>query len=444
MNEQDNLFGSIPEGTLVDSGDPFGGGILNLGSVAPSEDPFAEAPTISTQPTPQILSFPESGNAVQRNPPPPTESGSVGTAIESQHETPPAPSNPLLAGMEQAEEQTLKKAAEPVMAQAPVFSYNGSTEDIEDLDQTFDELREAKSTDFPEFDKGDSVSWSVTYGKISKGVTNPKKVKIGAIKREIEGSREFLDALKKSKDKSPKCLVKPRVYMEKKGIASYKGIFPNLEEARQSDKTICLIPARDGKVYELRRGDAGTFLTTTKNAADLDEISAGFIPALPPIPYALFEQIVSLFRSFLFERTAGGPSEALAQVFWDRKRSEYFIHVPTQEVSKAQVVARLDCEALFDTDRYLHYADVHSHNTMEARFSATDDQDERANRVYIVVGRLDKYYPDLSVRICNGGSFLPICPQTVLEPRPKSHVPQDWLDNITVLPFGEKSELMAA
>ena len=64
-----------------------------------------------------------------------------------------------------------------------------------------------------------------------------------------------MDALKKAKDKKPKCIVTPIVKMQKKGVLAangYKGVFSSLDEARTSDKTICFIPARDGQVYERR------------------------------------------------------------------------------------------------------------------------------------------------------------------------------------------------
>ena len=48
---------------------------------------------------------------------------------------------PLLAAMERQEEKDHPKVAEPIFAQLPVFSYNGSEAPIEDTEQTFDELR---------------------------------------------------------------------------------------------------------------------------------------------------------------------------------------------------------------------------------------------------------------------------------------------------------------
>ncbi len=150
-----------------------------------------------------------------------------------------AEDNPRLAAMERQEEKTAPKVAEPIFAQLPVFSYNGSEAPIEDTEQTFDELRLSKLTDFPEFDEAQSLSWKVVYGKIVKEIVLPKKTKIGQIKREIETSKEFINALKKATDKHPKCLVKPSISMQKKGDASaYKGAFLYLSEAQASPKTI--------------------------------------------------------------------------------------------------------------------------------------------------------------------------------------------------------------
>ena len=45
---------------------------------------------------------------------------------------------------------------------------------------------------------------------------------------------------------------------------------------------------------------------------------------------------------------------------------------------------------------------------MPAFFSGTDDRDERATRVYMVVGLLHTVAPQIRTRISVGGSFVPI------------------------------------
>lgn len=346
--------------------------------------------------------------------------------------------NPLMAAINRQEEKNAQKAAEPIFAQLPVFSYNGTDEPIENIGQTFDELRLAKADDFPEFDEAQSLKWNITYGKVSKTVAMPRKTKIGQFKREIESSKDFVTALKKATDKHPKCLVKPVINMQKKGEAGiYKGAFLYLEDARASQKAITFIPGRDGKVYERRTTEAGEFITPTGDSGNitiLDAIRPGFQSSLPRIPYALMEQALGLFRTMLHKGKGRCPTEALAHIYWDKREQRYFIHVPKQAVSRVSVDALLDNEELLDSDRYIHYADLHSHNRMPAVFSRTDDRDERATRVYMVVGRLDRYFPEITVRICNGGHFLEIAPEQVLEMPPVTQFPAEWLESIHTEP----------
>jgi hypothetical protein len=73
--------------------------------------------------------------------------------------------------------------------------------------------------------------------------------------------------------------------------------------------------------------------------------------------------------------------------------------------------------------------DIHSHNRMKAFFSGIDDKDERATRLYTVIGRLDKYFPDIKTRISNGGKFHDIDPIEVLE-FVDSSFPLKWSVNV--------------
>ena len=426
-----NLFGFPGESTSLEAGDIFGdGSFTDLGSADDGENPFAgmtpaEPETAPVQPAPQPEPQPVSTPAAPPAPPVPREQPQTPPAQPTEEEP-----NPLMAAMDLQEQKNARQAAAPVFAQLPVFSYNGNEEPIENTEQTFEELRLAKADDFPEFDEAQSISWSVTYGKITKSVATPRKTRIGDFKREIESSKEFMDALKKSTDKRPKCIVKPTVKMQKKGEGTYKGIFPRMADARASDKTICFIPARDGQVYERRVTGAGEFVTPTSGGTYLDDIRAGFQPALPRIPYALMEQTIALFRYLMDAGEDSRPLEALVHIYWDRVEQEFFIHVPHQYVGKMSVDAVLEDDDLLDDQRYLHYADLHSHNDMPANFSMTDDRDERANRVYMVMGRLDRYFPELSVRVCNGGHFCAIPPEQVLEPVSEGDFPLEWLERI--------------
>lgn len=331
--------------------------------------------------------------------------------------------NPLVEAMEQQEQAG-------IFTKLPVFKYGSAEEPIEDTKQTFEELRAAKEGDFPELEDAKRVTWVVTYGKIVKNVyaADAKKKKIGDFKREIETSKEFTTALKKAKDKSPTCEIKPRVTAQSKGerMPVYKGVFTDIEQADDSGKLICLVPGNDGKVYEIRNEEMGRFITTAGRTDGLSEIRAGFTPALPLIPREMLLQIISFFRSFLRE---DGSFEAIANILWDRCDQTFVVAVPKQSVAHAK--ARSDLSEGFDTERYLHYMDIHSHNVMNAKFSYIDDLDERATRLYAVVGRMDNYFPRVKVRISNGGKFHEIEPDLVFEAF-NSEYPEEWNAQVTI------------
>jgi hypothetical protein len=344
-------------------------------------------------------------------------------------QTPPAPvpadaPNPLLAEMTRQEQTS-------IFAKPPVFEYGSATEEITNPAQTFDQLRAAKADDFPELEDERRVSWGVVYGKITKAINSAeaKSKKIGEVKASIEASKEFIASLKTAKDKSPRCVVKPRVTAQSKGdLPAYKGIFGSLDDALRSDKVISLMPSSDGRFYEMRRTELGTFIAPAP-CRGIQEVKAGFIPALPPVPRELTLEIIGFFRSLV---NGGNSLEAIVNILWDKEREAFCTFVPPQTVSHGSAAAELPKLH----SRYLHYIDVHSHNTMPARFSAVDDADEKATRVYAVFGRLDRFIPEISVRISSGGSFSELDPLTVFEPIGKAY-PESW--NARVMTGGSET-----
>lgn len=336
--------------------------------------------------------------------------------------------NPLEKAMVAAETKEAEEMQQSLFTKLPVFDYAGASESVEDTSKTFEDLRIEKATDFPELDDGKRVSWTVEYGKITKVVSNPKGMTIAKMKSDLETSKEFLDSLKKSKDKEPVCKLKPKVTAQTKGkIPAYKGVFTSMEAAVDSGKVITLFPAKDGKVYEMRQNEMGRFITPTSGNEMLNEVQAGFIPALPPITFEELSSIISFFRSV----ASDGDFEALVNIYWDKEAGEYLIDVPKQTVTPVSVESIVS--AVYDNDRYIHYMDIHSHNKMKAFFSSTDNKDEKATRVYVVIGNIFDYFPEIKARISNGGEFLEIAPGVVFEGL-ENHLcyPHSWNNQIEV------------
>lgn len=417
------------DSTGADQSNPFASPVEDAAPApAPeAQEPPAEPAEPATAPNPAAVSAPtpKEPETPAAPAPKPTAAPPAEKPAPEQPEVSAAAENPIAAAFEQKTAENTKKG---LLEKPPVFYHKGVKEEIEDPSMTFEELRIRKSEDFTDLEEGKRVSWSVEYCGIRKEIKDPKGTTIISVKETIERSHEFLAALKKSKEKDPCCYVKPKVEMKTKGNAAYKGKFGSLEEARASDKVICLIPARDGRIYELRKMEQGEFIAPKKNVVDFSEVRAGFSPALPKIPAELMGQIIAFFRAFM---TDHGENEAFAQIYWDKAEKRFFAYVPKQSVCKDEVEADLHDCPYDDEERYLCYADIHSHNSMDAFFSGKDDQDERSTGLYLVMGKLDKFYPDVKARIFCGDSFVSIDPNIVMEGL-EQPFPKEWLAQVSI------------
>ena len=340
--------------------------------------------------------------------------------------------DPFEAALAQANQKQAEKDKSGLVLKLPIFSYANAKEEIVDTSKTFDELRNEKAEDFPELDDATAVSWKMTYGTITKTVTTPKKTTIASLKKQIEESKEFMDCLKKAKGEV-ECKVIPSVTAKKKGIvASYKGVANSLEEAVSSGKQIVFVPSGDGKIYEVRNNQIGTFIAEADSVSLFSKVRAGFIPALPKIPYSILSEIIAFFKTFVTEKS---ENEAMANIYWSFEEEKYRVHVPKQRVTKASVDTNLPD---IDEEKFLLVMEVHSHNTMGAVFSRTDDKDEIATRLYTVIGRLDKVIPDMTTRISVGGKHLVIDPAIVFDGI-GGEFPEKWKEAVEIRKY-EKEE----
>lgn len=127
------------------------------------------------------------------------------------------------------------------------------------------------------------------------------------------------------------------------------------------------------------------------------------------IPAEILFEVLRFFKYMAYK----GSYEALANIYWDKQAEEFVVDIPEQKVSRASVSGKIS--AAFDSRRFIHYMDIHSHNNMNAFFSKTDDMDEKAARVYAVVGKVSGFFPEIKVRIANSRSFVEIDPSVVFE-----------------------------
>jgi PRTRC genetic system protein A len=95
--------------------------------------------------------------------------------------------------------------------------------------------------------------------------------------------------------------------------------------------------------------------------------------------------------------------ERYAAVVWDRG---YDLRVPPQN----QHVVTVQYDWLPHT-----LLDIHSHGTMHAWFSGTDNRDEQGLRLYMVAGKMDELFPEVLIRVGVYGYFAPLLLEDVFD-----------------------------
>ena len=176
-------------------------------------------------------------------------------------------------------------------------------------------------------------------------------------------------------------------------------------------------------MYEQRRNEIGCFTAPAENVREFEDIRAEFKMALPKIPAHIFSKVMGFFKSISDEL----HYEVLVHILYDTEEKEYIIKVPKQRISEASVNSETDEPY---PDRYIHVMDFHSHNTMPAVFSGTDNADEKETRLYAVAGRFNRTFPEITVRAGCAGKFIPLNPEDVFEGDFFGSYPEEWKENI--------------
>ena len=353
--------------------------------------------------------------------------------------------DPLSAALAKAKQQGDARLVEACATREAMFVYGKAKDPITDRDCTFEDLREKYESDFPELAESKKVEWSVTYGKETKTIVNPGSDKIYDVKAEMEKSKKFIEGIKKGKseaEKNPECIVKPRIKAQSKGevihLSSYKEFCSTEEEAHGSSKAIVLLPSSDGRVYQMRKTPVGTFTAQAGNLPEFPEVKPGFQMGLPKIPMHLLMFIWDFFAK-LSERY---ELEALVHILYDMHSKEYTVRVPKQKLTHVSVDSVLEEEY---PDHLIHVMDIHSHNTMPAKFSPVDDEDEKPTRLYAVMGMLHRAFPDICVRASCGGHFVQVDPIEVFDTKATNFPhPSIWDEQIDLPDPEELSSMTPA
>lgn len=153
------------------------------------------------------------------------------------------------------------------------------------------------------------------------------------------------------------------------------------------------------------------------------------------IPIEMLENIVEFFKRVMtMTRSTGtghGEYEAMAHIVWNKTTESYRVAIPKQKVSKAAVT--YDWSHVADDEEVI--LDIHSHNTMGAFFSGTDENDDKT---YVgisgVAGELNKAEPKLIWRFNAYKTKVSLTLEDIFAVPEKqvSPVVNDWMGNVEV------------
>lgn len=112
------------------------------------------------------------------------------------------------------------------------------------------------------------------------------------------------------------------------------------------------------------------------------------------IPVQMLWDILEFFKKVMAMVPPGGNGhgdyEAMAHIVWNKTTQSYRVAIPTQQVSKARV--SYDWSHVKEDEEVI--LDIHSHNSMDAFFSSTDENDDKTYAgISGVAGRLDTNSP---------------------------------------------------
>lgn len=166
------------------------------------------------------------------------------------------------------------------------------------------------------------------------------------------------------------------------------------------------------------------------------EEEINFLPA-GKIPYEKLQEIVQFFKDVMNIKKA--EQEAMAHILWNETEG-YHIGIPDQTVSKASV--RYDFDHIKQGD--IIVLDIHSHNTMSAFFSGTDDGDDKKGIYYSgVVGKLDNDKPDFKWRFNLNNVKREAKLEEIFDNPPATlSTPTEWLEKVkTGVPYVYKGQV---
>ncbi|MEX3713488.1 hypothetical protein ABFV99_13885 [Cytobacillus horneckiae] len=198
-------------------------------------------------------------------------------------------------------------------------------------------------------------------------------------------------------------------------------------------KKINFITAANG-LFRVEKTPTAIFKTLVeeykKPIPGLNLMSEGPELLVPKIPFRFLQMALSFYLD-VYDKD---KTEASLLFFWNKdnvrlpeiysdntpvkgliSEGQLVVYVPRQKNSAGLSEFHMDPMVDWLRNNLSLFAETHSHHSMSAFFSSTDDANENATQFYGVWGKIKNQQPEFAFRYCSGDSKTKICPSVLFE-----------------------------
>lgn len=195
------------------------------------------------------------------------------------------------------------------------------------------------------------------------------------------------------------------------------------DEFQPPEDPIYYIVAANG-IFLVKKTTFFTSVTPVEGIPHLKEEKKRVRLRLPKkIPADIFRQILGFFRG-VYEKF---HSEAIVLLYWNPAAAEYAVIAPNQTAS----AGFCKYEVGANPDGMVRVGTIHSHGSLSAFHSGTDDRDERHDDgIHITVGTINEI-PSFSCSIVADGQRAKLSLKHLVAKSEEFDFPPEWLKQVT-------------
>lgn len=218
---------------------------------------------------------------------------------------------------------------------------------------------------------------------------------------------EILNGLprKKKGDEEPTLVPISENDLRKRLEDDYPELVPNFTTLVYVEKKNIIIPILQAK----KKGNSNCL-------EESSNIEGSSFTEKKRIPYDLLMDFMIVAKEF----SDKFGSEVHGDIYYDYDFNEFFMDFPEQIVNAVSVI-RTESAATtvmkFIERKYIKVMEIHSHHTMSPLPSSIDNANERSPILYAIVGRINNFFPEITVRTFakETGTHISLDPSTIFE-----------------------------